>query len=101
MVLSICLETNPVRQVPAFLERLARNADGYTPIVRGVWLVFTDHGPQTWTDWLKPFLGPRDSLIILEVANNFGGMASQPIWDWLNDAVATGAMAVSHDPFAQ
>jgi len=48
------------------------------------WIVWTSSSPETWYGRLKPLLGEKDSLFIVEInVAERQGWLSRSIWDWL------------------
>lgn len=87
MTFMICRELNPPRIVKGFTERIAEHADNYQPITRDAWLVNGEQNSDFWKDQLRSFMGARDTLLIIEIANNYTGWAPETIWNWLQAAL--------------
>jgi hypothetical protein len=94
MVFLICLETVPIRQIPAFQQRLEALADGFHPVTRETWLVGSiQHDVGFWTNQLQPLIGQNDTLLIAEITSSYGGVGAAPIWHWLDHTVANHFIA--------
>jgi hypothetical protein len=51
------------------------------------WIIWTDKNPQTWSEWLKPFLNKGDHVFICAIdMTGKQGWLPKGTWDWMNKA---------------
>ena len=69
----------------SFYEALKTNYPKYNHTTESSWFVKTDDTPQQIVDNIKPFLYPRDTIIVGELTDKHAGFMQTSLWSWLKD----------------
>ena len=91
MILLVAIQLHPPRNVPGVLADIDSNSDAFQTMMRGVWLVDTQEGPEWWTEVLRARLTNSDTLLVIQVQDNYDGWLTDDAWDWLTAATETGS----------
>ena len=53
--------------------------------LESTWIIDTESEPEHWTDRLLKHLDSNDSLLVIEVCENYQGWLPERAWKWLGN----------------
>lgn len=59
-------------------------ADAWWHHLDSTWIISTESGPDEWQKRLRKHMDADDSLLVIQVTNNYQGWLPESAWKWLN-----------------
>jgi len=85
MVFLVSYDLNKPGKDYSDLYKTLKNADGWWHYLDSCWLLSTNNSIKYWNDKIKPHIDDNDSLLIVEITNNYTGWLTQKAWDWIKN----------------
>ena len=83
MILLISYDLNNPKRDYRGLYKEIKKADTWWHHLDSTWIIRTNQNPETWQNRLRRHLDRDDSLLIIEVRNNYQGWLPEEAWQWL------------------
>ena len=83
MILLISYDLNNPKRGYRGLYKEIKKADTWWHHLDSTWIIRTNQNPETWQDRLRRYMDKDDSLLIIEVRNNYQGWLPEEAWQWL------------------
>lgn len=83
MILLISYDLNDPRRDYRRLYKEIKKADTWWHHLDSTWIIRTNQSPESWQDRLHRYMDKDDSLLIIEVRNNYQGWLPEKAWQWL------------------
>lgn len=84
MILLISYDlSNPERDYRSLYDEI-KTADAWWHHLDSTWIVSTKSSPDEWQGRLRQHMDDDDSLLVIQVTNNYQGWLPERAWKWLN-----------------
>ena len=85
MILLISYDLNRPGQNYNSLHEEIKKAGTWWHHLESTWIISTSHGPEKWEQRLRRHMDENDSLLVIEVCNNYSGWLPDKAWKWLQE----------------
>lgn len=83
LVLLVTYNLKSEKDYSGLYEQL-KTAKNWWHYLDSTWLIVTEKSPIDWTKSLRPHIDSvEDSMLIVEIKNNYSGWLSRKAWDWI------------------
>ena len=83
MILLISYDLSKPKRDYSSLYKEIKKAGTWWHHLDSTWIIKTNYNPETWQDRLHRHMDDDDSLLIIEVRNNYQGWLPEKAWQWL------------------
>ena len=83
MILLISYELTNTKRNYSSLYKAIKSADAWWHYLDSTWIINTNDGPDVWQKRLRGHMDKDDSLLIIEVCDNYQGWLPDKAWNWL------------------
>lgn len=84
MILLISYDLRDPGQDYSGLYKELKKAGTWWHHLDSTWIISTNTGPDEWQERLRKHMDDDDSLLVIEVTNNYQGWLPERAWEWLN-----------------
>lgn len=85
MILLITYDLNKPGQDYSSLYEEIKKAGTWWHHLDSTWIISTSQTPVEWQKRLQEHLDENDSLLVIEVCNNYQGWLPEKAWKWLRE----------------
>ena len=85
MILLITYDLNKPGQNYNDLYEEIKKAGTWWHHLDSTWIINTEYSSIEWNTRLKKHMDSNDSLLIIEVCDNYQGWLPEKAWEWLNE----------------
>ena len=83
MILLVSYDLTDGKRNYRSLYRTIKSADAWWHYLDSTWIINTNEGPDVWQKRLRGHMDKDDSLLIIEVRDNYQGWLPDKAWKWL------------------
>lgn len=83
MMLLISYDLNKPGQDYSRLYDEIKKAGTWWHHLDSTWIISTSSGPEEWERRLRRHMDDNDSLLVIEICDNYQGWLPQKAWEWL------------------
>ncbi len=84
MILLISYDLSDPGQDYSGLYEEIKKAGTWWHHLDSTWVISTKASPDEWQERLRRHIDENDSLLVIEVTNNYQGWLPERAWEWLN-----------------
>lgn len=67
------------------MEEELKKSKGWWSYLERAWLIFTDESPTEIWERIEEKVDKKNSLLIIEITNNYQGWLPKDAWDWIKE----------------